>query len=106
MNSKKDYPLVKALPVAKFYYQGSHTHPVRRTVLVTEVTTTTIRGYEVREGATIRPFTSAPVKSYTRNKIAKIGQCGRRLRTRTPADLHAKTTLTRLGLVDFIKQGA
>jgi hypothetical protein len=106
MNSKKDYPLVKALPVAKLYYQGSHTHPVRRTLLVTEVTPTVIRGYEVREGAITRPFASAPIKSYTRNKIAKIGQCGRRLRKRTPADLHAKTTLTRLGLADFVKQGA
>ena len=105
MNSKKDYPLVKALPVAKFYYQGSHTHPVRRTLLVTEVTSTQICGYELRDGAIIRPFTKAPIKSFTRNKIAKIGQCGRRLRKRTPAELQTNTTLTRLGWVDFVKQG-
>jgi hypothetical protein len=106
MSSKKEYPIVKSLPVAKFYYQGSHTHPVRRTVLVTEVTPTTLCGYEMREGAITRAFSEAPIKSYARNKIAKVGQCGKRLRKRTPANLHAKSTLTRLTLVDFVKQGA
>jgi hypothetical protein len=34
----KSYKPVARLPVAKFYYQGNHTHPVRRTVLIIEDT--------------------------------------------------------------------
>ena len=104
--SQKVYPFVKSLPVAKFYYQGSHSHPIRRTVLVTESTPAFIRGYEVREGSITRPFAKAKVKSYTRNKIAVVGQCGRRLRKRVPADLHNSSTLVRLNLVSFVKEGA
>ena len=103
---KKDYPFVKTSPVAKFYYQGNHSHPIRRTVIITDSTPTLIRGYEVREGSITRPCAKAPIKSYRKADIAKIGQCGRRLRKRTPSDLHESTTLTRLKLADFVKQGA
>ena len=103
---KKVYPFVKSLPVAKFYYQGSHSHPVRRTVLVTESTPAFIRGYEVREGSETRPFTKSKIKTYTRSKIAVVGQCGRRLRKRTPQDAHNCSTLTRLNLANFVKEGA
>jgi hypothetical protein len=103
---KKDYDFVKASPVAKFYYKGNHSHPIRRTVIITDSTPTLIRGYEVREGSITRLCGKAPIKSYRKTDIAKIGQCGRRLRKRTPSDLHESTTLTRLKLVDFVKQGA
>jgi len=103
---QKDYSFVKTSPVAKFYYQGSHSHPIRRTILITESTPTLIRGYEIREGSITRSFNKAPIKSYRRTNIAKIGQCGRRLRKRTPNNLHENTTLIRMKFVDLIKQGA
>ena len=59
------YPVVRNQPVARFYYQGNHSHPVRRTVLVTETTSNLIKGYELREGATVRELAKAPIKSYS-----------------------------------------
>ena len=100
-----DYDVVRNAPVARFYYKGSHSHPVRRTVLVIETTPTLIRGYELRTGSIVRPFNKAPVRSYTRSKIATIGQCGCRLRKRTPKKYHEKTTFSRNGLLDLVKEG-
>lgn len=92
----KSYQIVRCRPVAKFYYKGSHSHPVRRTVLVIESNSRWIRGYELREGdIERRATTKAPIKTYSRNKIAKIGQCGRRLKNRTPKNLHNQITLIR-----------
>jgi hypothetical protein len=68
---KKTYKLVNSRPVARFYYKGSHSHPVKRTVLITDSTEYFITGYEVREGALTRPLSDAPVKSYRRTKIAR-----------------------------------
>ena len=63
--------LVRNLPVAKFYYKGqSHSHPVRRTVLVSTLTATHITGYEIREGNNTRTIDDAPVKTYLRKRIA------------------------------------
>jgi len=87
----------KTLPVARFYYQGSHSHPVRRTVLVIETTNNIIRGYEMREGATIRSFKDALVKSYRKDMIA----AGEELRQKSKE----KTTLKRLPLFDLIENG-
>jgi len=101
-----NYDLVKSKPVAKFYYQGTHTHPVRRTVLVVETTPDLIRGYEVREGSLTRPYNKALVKAYRKDKIAKIGQCGRRLRKRTPIHQYPCSTLARSTLLEFVKMGA
>lgn len=106
MSERKEYEFVRNLPVAKFYYKGNHSHPIRRTVLVIESNSRFLRGYELREGAILRSYRSAPVKSYTRCKIARIAQCGRRLRRRTPAQLHGQLTLTRLPLKEYVKQGA
>ncbi len=101
----KDYSLVRNLPVARFYYQGSHSHPVRRTILVIESTSRKITGFELREGSEVRDYRSAPIKSYRRVKIAKIKQCGRRLRKRVDLRQHNKTTLQRVSLVDLVKKG-
>ena len=68
----KKYKLVNNYPVARFYYKGNHSHPVRRTVLVTESTDTFIRGYEVRTGDIIRQPNAAPVKTFLRRKIARV----------------------------------
>lgn len=108
MSKKNDYRIVRCKPVARFYYAGTHSHPVRRTVLVTESTPKFIRGYEVRAGSTVRdfPVVKCPIKTYARTKIAKIAQCGKRLRKRTPKHLHGQVTLERKSLFHLVKKGA
>ena len=101
----KEYTLVRNLPVARFYYQGSHSHPVRRTVLVVTATSRTITGYELREGSDVRSYNKAPIKSFRRAKIAKVNQCGRRLRQRVEPRQLDRTTLQRVSLVDIVKRG-
>jgi hypothetical protein len=101
-----EYKITRSLPVAKFYYAGSHSHPVRRTILVIENQKNYIRGYELREGSVVRSATTkAPVKTYRKSRIANIGQCGRRLRNRVPKALHARTTYERVRLLDLVRSG-
>jgi len=96
------YNLVENYPVARFWYKGTHTHPVRRTVLVTESTKTHLSGYELRDGNIVRQATNAPVKTYTRKKIAK----GRNLRARQKSVINlSKTTLVRKSLMSLIESG-
>ncbi|RDJ35610.1 MAG: hypothetical protein DWQ19_12395 [Crenarchaeota archaeon] len=104
----KDYQFVENRPVARFFYQGDHTHPVRRTVLIIETTDRVITGYELREGSTIREFKDAPVKSYSRKKIAKVGQLdSRRVLKRTAKQNQLnRTTLVRSDLKELIRRGA
>jgi len=95
--------LVRNLPVAKFYYKGrSHTHPVRRTVLVSSQTTTHITGYELREGNNTRTIDDAPVKTYLRSKIATRKRCrsDSAMRNVSKNKLN-ETTLSRCGLNNF-----
>jgi len=102
----KEYQVVRCQPVAKFYYAGSHSHPVRRTVLVTKNTRNHLTGYELREGVDVRHVTSkSPVKTYCKNKIACFGQCRSRLRKRVPVSLHERTTLERQHLLDLVRRG-
>jgi hypothetical protein len=102
----KKYEIVRNLPVARFYYAGSHSHPIRRTVLVTENHRTYFKGYELREGNVVRTATTkAPVKTYSKKSIARIGQCGRRLRERVPVAYHTNTTFERQRLVDLVHAG-
>jgi hypothetical protein len=102
----KKYEIVRNLPVARFYYAGSHSHPIRRTVLVIENHRTYFKGYELREGNIVRTATTkAPVKTYSKKSIALIGQCGRRLRKRVPVAWHKQTTFERQGLLDLVQQG-
>lgn len=96
--------IAKTLPVARFYYQGHHSHPVRRTVLVIESNSQWFRGYELREGSNVRNFGSAPVKTYRRNKVAKIKQCGR-LKKRFSENELTLSTLKRKPLLDLITNG-
>ena len=78
--------LVRNLPVAKFYYKGqSHSHPVRRTVLVCDSTRTHITGYEIREGNITRTVDDAPVKTYLRTRIATRKACRQRYRPASAA---------------------
>jgi hypothetical protein len=102
------YPIVKNRPVAKFFYEGtSHTHPVRRTVVLIESKPSYFRGFELREGSTIRTPGKAPIKSYTKKNIARISDIDKRrvLRTNTPKKEQYKTTLTRHSLADLVRSG-
>jgi len=104
----KNYKLVRNLPVLRFYYQGeSHTHPVRRVVAVIKVTRNTYTGYELREGSVIRTQGDAPIKSYRKDKIAKIGQIDKRrvLRKTTPKKQLGETTLSKSALQSLVVDG-
>lgn len=97
------YNLVSNLPVARFWYKGNHSHPVRRTILVTNQDEETITGYELREGGKVRPAKYAPIKTFTRSKIAKTSN----LRSDNPLrkKSEAKSTLIRKPLLDLIESG-
>lgn len=97
------FDIVKNSPVARFFYKGSHTHPVRRTVLVIESNKDIIKGYELREGAIVRNAKDAPIKSYSRKDIAK----GQSLRKDNPMRKVSpkKSTLVRKELLDLVISG-
>lgn len=97
------YKVVEDMPVAKFYYQGSHSHPIRRTVVIIESGENFIRGYEVREGYTVRKLKESPVKTFLLNKIATLDKLGAR-KHRKPGP--NKTSLKRLELIDLLANGA
>lgn len=61
--------VVRNRPIAKFLYQGSHSKPVRRSVILTEVGRNTVSGYEVREGNTTRLITKGKYKTFSRDLI-------------------------------------
>ncbi len=68
--------VVRNQPVADFYYKGpSHSHPVRRRVVIVNLTRTHVSGYELREGHLTREIDEAPFKTYRRDRIATRGQC-------------------------------
>jgi len=92
------YSPTKTLPVAKFYYKGTHSHPVRRTVIVVKSNPSTLTGYELREGAKTRSLKKAPVKTYNKTKIATENQLRSKNRSRS-------STLNRSRLFDLLKTG-
>jgi len=104
----KNYDIIKSAPVARFYYQGkSHTHPVRRTVLIIEDLPSLIIGYEMREGSKLRAISEAPVKSYRKDRIAKYGDYSRLRKSKAAATKDpSETTLVRNEIIDFIRNGA
>jgi hypothetical protein len=97
------YKIVDSKPVARFWYKGTHTHPVRRTVLIIEQTEDWIRGYELREGKTVRRVNKAPVKTFRKSRIAK----GASLRQENPIrKLYPdRSTLVRKPLLDIVEVG-
>ncbi len=98
-----EYEVVKKLPVAMFYYKGTHSHPVRRTVLLIETSSKYLRGYELREGSVVRSYRGSPIKTYRRSRIAKECQLGPNKHREPGPDV---TTLRRISLIDFLKKGA
>lgn len=101
------YKLVNKYPVAKFYYKGSHSHPVRRTVLVTESNEKLIIGYEIRAGSEVYAPSKAQIKSYSRSKIAKIKQLRASMkRDKTILETGPESsTLKRMKLSEFLFTG-
>jgi hypothetical protein len=93
---KRNVKLVNERPVAKFFYKRNHTHPVRRTVLVTEESRDCIKGYELREGKTVRTGSKAPLKSYSKKDIAVYGDYSR---------LTQNAKFVRLNLLDLVNEG-
>lgn len=105
----KIYDLVKKQPVARFFYQGSHTHPVRRTVLIIEETSTMIRGYEFREGTETRTVDDAllNIKSYRKDRIPKWGDYKRlRMSYKTFLKNPLDSTLERFPILSMFRDGA
>ncbi len=103
-----DYPIVRNKPIAKFFYKGqSHSHPVRRTVVLIENQENFIRGIELREGASTRDLTDAPIKTYSKDSIATIGELDRRrvLRTNSTKKQLGDTTLSRYAIADLGRIG-
>jgi hypothetical protein len=97
-----EYDVVRHLPVAKFYYQGSHSHPIRRTVLVIRSNKRFIQGYELRCGTTVRSLRTAPVRTYTKDKIATLDKLGAR-KHREPGP--AVTSLSRKPILAALAEG-
>lgn len=94
--SKKSYNIVSKLPLACFYYKGTHSHPIKRTVVIVEDSKDKITGYELREGKIVRNSKDASkcIKSYDKNKIAKWGDYSR-LRTGVNSKNNPKSTTLR-----------
>jgi len=106
---RKVYDLVSKRPVARFYYQGTHSHPIRRTVLIIEETPTLIRGYEFREGSSVRTKDKAlkKVKSYRKDRIAKWGDYSRLTMSSEGFFKNPKkTTLERFPILVMFTEGA
>lgn len=105
----KVYDIVRRLPVARFYYQGNHSHPIRRTVVIIEETKDLIRGYELREGNSVRSLQDVlkTIKSYRKDRIAKWGDYSRlRQSSKNYLKPPEKTTLERSPIVSLFKEGA
>lgn len=97
------YEIARKKPVAKFYYKGHHSHPVRRTILVVKSTPKIIVGYELREGNLKHKLKDAPVKSFRRDKIAHT----KSLRQNNPLRKKGgnKKVYNREGLLDLMIKG-
>lgn len=105
----KVYDLVSKKPVARFYYQGAHSHPVRRTVLIIEETEDRITGYEFRVGNMVRTREEAleSIKTYLKDRIPKWGDYGRlRQSYKTFMKDPERTTLERSGIMTMFSEGA
>ena len=103
--SQLRYNTVRNLPVARFYYKGNHSHPIRRTILVTESNGKLIKGYELRCGTDIRNPGSSPIRTFLRSNIATFGEL-RKGSSDREKNKKSDTTLTRSGLLDLVVSGA
>ena len=109
MKTKKIvYGLVDKKPVARFYYQGNHSHPVRRTGLIIEETKSSLTCYMLRDGSVRRTPQEAlnHIKTFTKSKIARWGDYSRlRMSSKTIFKNPRRTTLERYPLVSLFANG-
>lgn len=104
MASKNVFPLIRNLPVWKFYYKGNHTHPVRTTIAVIENTANNVTGYVLRRGNEVcMRLQDAQIRTFTKSEIASYDQIDTRSKK---ASKSTRSTLTKHNLVDLIVQGA
>lgn len=97
------YQPVKKLPVCKFYYKGTHSHFVRRTILrIPSENPELITGYELREGSEVRNMKKAPIKTYRKDRIAKWSQIGKG-NHKEPGP--PETTLKKMNLLELVVEG-
>jgi hypothetical protein len=96
----KTYEIVRNQPVASFYYKGSHSRPVQRTVFITETDGNVFKGYEIREGNEVREVKDAPIKSFRKDWIATAGElrANSAVRSKMKAD---QCTLVRMSMKQF-----
>lgn len=103
----KIHPLVRNFPIWKFYYQGNHSHPIRRTVAVIENNRDSIIGYEMRQGNVSHTnLQDAPIKTFKKTKIAKVRQLDARRPLRRDTYFEDQSTLTKQSLREYIVEGA
>lgn len=93
------YDVIKTKPVAKFFYKGTNSRPVSRTVLITENKGKVFLGYEIQQGNTVRDVSKAPIKSYRKDWIATVGQL-RSDNSLRKTRKENESTLTRLSLAE------
>jgi hypothetical protein len=110
MSTKAMKPVydIQANTAYKFFYQGNHGHPVRRTVLPTQETNTHITGYELRAGMSTLSLKDAKrrgvIRTYRKDEISKMGDyC--RLRERKDYRSPNQTTLRKLDLLQLVEEG-
>lgn len=99
------YKIIKNNPVAKFFYKGNHTHPVRRTVVIVEQNERNLTGFELREGTKTRLLKNAPIKSYKKSNIAKVKELDKRRSLVKKVKNLNKTTFSRYPIIELIKNG-
>lgn len=99
-NKTKVYEIVRNQPVATFYYKGSHSRPVQRTVFITETDGDVFKGYEVREGNEVRDVKDAPIKSFRKDWIATAGELRSNSAVRNKLNPD-QSTLVRMSMKEF-----
>ncbi len=98
--------IISKKPVAKFRYKGSHSHPVRVTILVIENKSNLLTGYVLRSGSAVFSMNEAPIRSYRKDRIAKFGDyCRLKMSRKTYSKCNYESTLQRLSLLDLSKNG-
>lgn len=103
---KQKYTIVAEGPVAKFYYKGTHSHPVRRTIVVIEDKPTMLVGYEIREGNEVRKMKNAPIKSYRKDRIPNFGDyCRFKMNKKNYNKLNTESTLERMDFDELVFSG-
>ena len=101
--------IAERLPVAKFWYKGSHTHPVLKVGLVIADRTNRdiITMYLLRDGKKTFPIGQTPIRSFRRDKIAKHYSLRKEVRQRmgVTSATETRSTLVRAELAELVHSG-